>query len=585
MSFGADSVSVDPRTQTLETSGHVRVDEPPFHLASDALWLRRTRSGVLVDGTGRLAFCPCLGTPLAIRFTGATIAPPHDIVVRNPVVEIFGMPVAWAPAWWLRSPGRAGLLAPDVAWRGSDGLRLGTGVHVPWADSDQERGIDLRASGYVDGGALVDAALRTTRWDARIQWDRLHAEDGLVVFSHGSTQAAWGPDAPLVVWDVDAMRGDRAVRSASDVEAASRPFDRAEAAAAWSSHETLWVSGLRSVALRGGPLGAFGATGPYVAVRKAGALGTSGDFDASFEAGFLAEGEHSMTRYARAESDALLARSFGPFDGAVALRALGAIADDGFGNEVDGAAHARVSVALPLGREFASRDPGDPWLHVTEPRFEAAAIATDPGSERLSVPDRGLAAPRGAAGVVAATWNNALSRWGARSALAADVSVGALTNAERTTPVARAHLAAHDAWFGGDGELARVLGGTSPGGALLGGLRAGPEAGLHFGVHVAERDRVDPVSARALVDPLLEAAGGFLAAAGWSGGVLAEIPLGARLAVRGGADADLDRRTLVATMGTLEAHDSCRCLVARLTASRRLGREGVDVWLTVDLAR
>jgi hypothetical protein len=104
-------------------------------------------------------------------------------------------------------------------------------------------------------------------------------------------------------------------------------------------------------------------------------------------------------------------------------------------------------------------------------------------------------------------------------------------------------------------------------------------------IHVAERDGVDPVSARALVDPVLEPATGFLDAPGWSGGALAAVPLGARITVHGGARADLDRRTLVASTGSLEVHDPCRCVVARLTTSQRLGREGIDVWVTVDLAR
>jgi hypothetical protein len=445
--------------------------------------------------------------------------------------------------------------------------------------------MDLRASGYLEGGVLLGARLRTSDEDTQIQWDRLRGDDGLVLASHGFTQTGLGPDAPFVVWGVDAMRGDRAVRSTSDVDAASRPFDRAEAAAVWHSDETLWVSGVRSVALRGGPLGTLGAAGPFAAIRRAGAVGSSGTFDAAVEAGSFDHGGHSTTSFARTEADALLARSFGPFDGALSLRALAAVADDGFGSSLDGAAQARVSVALPLGREFSSSDPGDPWLHVTEPRLEAAALATDPGDMFRSVPDRGLDAPRGAAWVAAATWHNALSRWGARSSLGADISAGTLATPDGATPLARAHLAAHEKWIGAEGDFARVAGGTGSGGVWIGRLRAGPEAGLHLAVHAEGRDGVDPVSARALVEPLLEPAGGFLAAAGWSGGVLAAIPLGARLTARGGADADLDRRTLVAAKGSLEAHDSCRCLVARLNASQRLGREGVDVWLTVDLAR
>ncbi|MGH7272410.1 MAG: hypothetical protein ACREJ3_18430, partial [Polyangiaceae bacterium] len=74
--FGADELRFDPQTQGLDATGHVRVDEPPFHVTSDALRLRRVPIGAELEGKGKLAFCPCLGTPLAVRFSGATLAPP-----------------------------------------------------------------------------------------------------------------------------------------------------------------------------------------------------------------------------------------------------------------------------------------------------------------------------------------------------------------------------------------------------------------------------------------------------------------------------------------------------------------------------
>src|SRR5882672_10622766 len=127
VAFGADEVRLNTRSQALDVSGHVHVDQPPFYLTSDALRLWRVPIGAQLEGDGRLAFCPCLGTPLAVRFSGATVAPPHDVILRDTVLEVFGVPVAWAPVFWLRSPGRFGLLAPDLAWRGEDGFFAGGG--------------------------------------------------------------------------------------------------------------------------------------------------------------------------------------------------------------------------------------------------------------------------------------------------------------------------------------------------------------------------------------------------------------------------------------------------------------------------
>jgi hypothetical protein len=107
--------------------------------------------------------------------------------------------------------------------------------------------------------------------------------------------------------------------------------------------------------------------------------------------------------------------------------------------------------------------------------------------------------------------------------------------------------------------------------------------GLNLNVHVAERDRVDPLMARSLLDPALEPESGFMSSSGWSGGARASLPLGSRVALRGGADVDLEARTLVAALAGIEVHDPCNCLVARLNGAHRIGRGGVDVWLSIDL--
>jgi hypothetical protein len=89
--------------------------------------------------------------------------------------------------------------------------------------------------------------------------------------------------------------------------------------------------------------------------------------------------------------------------------------------------------------------------------------------------------------------------------------------------------------------------------------------------------------ARALVDAPLEPASGFLVAEGWTGGASAGLPLGHRITVMGGADGDLDAREFVDARGSLELHDPCGCVVLRATVAHRIGRDGVDAWLSIDL--
>jgi hypothetical protein len=581
VAFGADEVRFDARARALQIVGHVHVDEPPFHVTAEALELKRVPIGAELRGDGTLAFCPCLGTPLAVRFTGATVAPPHDLVLRNPVLEVFGVPVAWAPVIWLRDTSRFGVLPPDVEWRGADGLFVGEGVHVPWTRGDTVRGLDLRAGGYVDGGVAAEVALRTATTQTRVRWDDLRGDDGVGVLATGS--------AGNVAWSVDALRGARAVRATTDVEAAARPFDRAEITEAWRVEGWTFSSGVRDAALRGGDGADFGAGGPMVSARRADALGGAGAYDVTVEGGAVREAAVGTTTFARAEGGTLLATRAGPLGATLAVRGLGDVADDGTRSGLDGAAQARATVALPMSRAWASGDAGDgedPWVHRTEPRVEVAALATH-ASDVLVVPaGRGMETPSGGAWIAAASWANAVGRMGARGAAEVDASGGAVGDGTSVLGALRARAAATGEWLGLRADFARVFGSTgADGGAFVARARLGPASGLNLGAHVAERDGVDPLVARALVDAPLEPSSGFLALTGWTGGARLAVPLGSRVTTRAGADMDLEARQLVSAIGALELHDPCGCVVVRATAAHRIGREGVDVWLTVDLPR
>jgi hypothetical protein len=583
--FGADEVGLDARSQALEARGHVHVDEPPFHLESEELTLKRVRFGVELDGQGRLSFCPCLGTPLAIRFDGATLSPPHDVVLRDPVLEVFGVPVAWAPVFWLRSPGRFGLLAPDLEWRGADGFFAGGGVHMPWQTGDLTRGIDLRAGGYVDGGVVVETTLRTVTTTTRIRWDRWRGDDGLTLDARGATAIAGEERIDSVSWEVGGLRGARAVKATTDVDAAARPFDRAEAQAAWLPAGFTFASGVRTVALRGGDLTDLGSGGPVVVARRADALGHAGAYDVGLEGGQVAGAGLEAISFARAEGGALLATRMGAAGASLALRGLGDVANNGSGGGYDGAGQARATISLPLSRGYASPDTGDPWVHTTEPRVEVAGGAVH-ASDILVLPvGRGAGAPSGGTWVFAAAWHNAVARWGSRAAAEVDLLGGVVGNAGGVFPAVRARAAAGGDWLGLRVDFARVAVGSTfdAGGAFVAAARVGPGSGLHLAAHVAERDGIDPMVARALVDAPLEPASGFLAAPGWTGGARLAVPLGRRITTRGGADVDFDQRQLVAAVGSLELHDPCNCVVVRATASHRIGRGGVDAWLAVDL--
>ncbi len=580
VAFGADEVGVDARSRAVEARGNVHVDAPPFHMQGSALSLRRGPLGVEIEGAGKVAFCPCLGTPLAVRFEKATLLPPHDLVLHDPVLEVFGVPVAWLPVFWLRSPGRAGLLAPDVAWRGSDGFFAGGGFHVPLVPGDLVRGIDVRAGGYAEGGAAFRASLRTAESTTTIGVDDLRSDVGFLAGARGSTADGELARAESATWALDALRGARAVRATTDVEAASRPFDRIRAGVSWEPGGWLVASGLRAVALRGGSVADLGAYGPVLAARRGDALGHFGAIDTTLEGGQVALSGQAPTPFARAEGGVLLVAPLGPARATLALRGVGALADAGVEADASGGAQARAVVAAPLARGFGSADPGDPWVHTTEPRLEVAALGTHAGD--VLPAGRGMVVPDGVAWAAAAGWSNALGRWGSRAAAEMDVAAGAVGEPAGTVPSLRGRLTASAPWWSIQGDVARTQGAVA-GGAFGARVRLGPTAGLHLSAHAEERDGIDPIVARALVDAPLEPASGFLTVAGWTGGAGAGLPVGSRVTLRAGADGDANAREIVAALGSIELHDPCGCVVVRATVAHRFGRDGVDAWLSVDL--
>lgn len=600
VSFGADEVRLDTKTQALDVSGHVRVDEPPFHLSSDALAMRRVPIGVDLTGRGTLAFCPCLGTPLSVRFSGATVAPPYDVILREPVLEVFGVPIAWAPVVWLRSRARAGILPPDVGWRGADGFFAGGGVHLPWLASPRPgavgpAGLDLRAGGYVDGGFALQADLATEATRTRIGWDRLRGDDGVALDAVGASEGGRSSASELpVTWRIAALRGERAVRATTDLGQAAQSFDRAAAEARWSAFGWTVASRVQAVAIRGGDAADLGASGPVLVVRRSDALGPNGTYSTTLEGGQLASATEGATSFARGEVHAQWSPSLGIAAGSIAVHGVGQLADDGGDRAADGAAQLRARLGVPLVRAFGGESPdsgaSDPWVHTTEPYAEAAAIATRASDTAIAPTARGMTAPRGEVWVASAGWANAIGLWGARTSGELDASAGLVGSlpssgeASRVEGAVRARASAHASVLSLRADVARVIADAgSCGGAFSAYARVGRRASLYAGAHVAERDGVDPVTARALVDPALEPASGFFVATGWTGGAEVGVPLGSRITVRGSGDADLTGRELVAVGGAVEVHDPCGCVVVRANAAERIGRGGVDVWLSIDL--
>ena len=581
----ADHAEIDLPQGTATLTGHVRLQAPPFTLDAEELRLSRPGEGGAISADskqGMLAFCPCLGAPVAVGFQAASLSPNRDLVLKSARLELFGVPVLWVPWFLLRPPDQPGLLPPDISYRAADGLFLGGGVHLPWGPGTA---LDLRGGGYVEGGAAVDARLTTPSSVTRLVWDRLHGDDGFTAASRGAVLGQNGPATPDTAWDIDVIRGARGVAATPDVDAAARRYDRISAETTLRADGFTFSSGVRSFALRGGDPFDLGVVGPVASVRRGDALGALGTYDALVEGGALRVPADGTLAFARGEAGALFAGRAGPLGASVTLRGVGAALGDASQRGIDLAGSARAELTLPLVKGFASSEPNDPWVHRFEPRLSFAALGADTSGVVPGVFGRAGVPLEGSAWLASVGVLNAIGRWGAREGGELDVA-GGVADSDVARALLRTRLSLTFPWV-----LLRAEGGhvfpfaadEGAGNAFALRARLGPERGLSATMRIAAREGVDPVLARALTDAPLEPSSGFFDAQGWTFGAGLAVPWTRSFITRGGTDWDFETGHLVAASAALEIHDPCGCLILRGNASQRIGRDGIDVWVSLDL--
>ena len=85
--------------------------------------------------------------------------------------------------------------------------------------------LDVTAAGYLKGGVELTARFRTPRSTNRVRWDQLH-QDLFAVDAHGSYPQA---ETGMMAWDLDAVRGPRARSATLNLDEAARAYDRGAA--------------------------------------------------------------------------------------------------------------------------------------------------------------------------------------------------------------------------------------------------------------------------------------------------------------------------------------------------------------------
>lgn len=572
LQFAAGQVNIYGKMQRLVLSHRVVIRVGRYRLTSQHLVLTREPTGIRVQGDGRLAFCPCPAPPVSIGFRSVLVAPPTDLLVSDPTLRVGSVPVLWLPYLWLRSPTRIGLLPPRVEWRGQDGLLLGSGVHLPLGGT--RSAIDLRAGGYIKGGAQVEARGLTAHSSTLVLWDHLK-RDLLAVDAHGSASSASGATG---AWTVDALRGARGRSGTLSLERAARLYDRAEFSVLRADAGSVLAMGFRADALRGGALDRFGAFGPSVHLGGGAALGEVGTADAWVDVRTLSDRALGAASIAVARGRVVLDARPGPFalGSRLSERVDADTARSGGGAISVTVAHVRGS--LPLVRAYGSR--GAPLLHWVEPFAELdegyAAVHADPFEAPFVLTTGELMSA--VLGVRTALGNAA-----GRSAVALGVRGGVSGSARSPDAVAAVKLIGRARWFAISSSTAwlpkklRALATSSR-------ARVGREDGLHLAGYVEGRLGVAPTLARWLDSRALDVvSAGWFDRAGWTLGSALGVPWTSWMASTVSVDYDASARQLLGVRGTLGYRHPCGCLAAEAWAGHRFGRGGVDAGLTVDL--
>ena len=563
--FSAQQVELDGELGSLVLDGTVVVQAQRYRLKSEHLQLKRGPHGVEADGTADVAFCTCDDPPVKLRVSHATLAPPTDALFQNARLEVASVPILWIPGLWLRAPTRPGLTFPRLSYRGEDGLFAGGGAYVPISVEDGRvtRSLSLGVGGYSKGGARLEAELDTEGSTSRVAWDHVD-RSALELDAHGSATLS----EATIAYRVDALRGARAAREPSSLEAAARRTDRAQLSVSHVDELALGF-GLRADAPRAGALRELGAAGPELHLGAARALGDSSNFDVFARARTsVTSGNHSQTSlFERGTLNANLRP--GPLGIGLILAHSGDLQANEHRSEgvLRGGASARIG--LPLLRDFGRIS------HFVEPVLVVRGLV-EAAQQSAPIHSEGSA-------LAAVGFDTSLGERSTRQALRLSARAGALDHAGTSEFVAMTRTGA-DARVLGVAQSLAVLSQSSSV-ISLSRVRLGPADGLHLQLRADGASHGSPARARWLFDESwFDPARPILDRDGWSGGSELSVPWTRALTSSASADYDFANRELLAVWGGLGYRHPCGCLAVASFVGHRVGRGGFDAWLGFDLA-
>lgn len=567
--FSAGRVEVDVRLNELELSDDVLVVVDRYRLTADELKLGRSDRGIVVDGYGRVAFCRCADPPVTVSFSGATVAPPTDLLIEAPTLRVFGLPVMWLPYLWLRSPDRMGLLPPRVAYSSEDGFLAGAGIHLPFAGGSSF--IDLEVAGYFRGGVDARVRLQTPNNALRVRWD--HLEQSMIgVDARGAVHV---PGLSNAAYRIDALRGKRSLQATPILLEAAQRYDRVRGEVGRHHGQIYYGVGAFGTATRGGAMDSWDAWGPTVSFGGGEALGGAGEFELGGKLISLDGEDETLTRFEQRLLSRWHARP-GPLAMELELGGVAGLTSSTSEASGFGSVAGRAEVGLPLRRRFGGNDP---LLHYLTPIVTGSVervVAEDP---EQPTPDDERTFKHVAMGA-----RTSLGRWGRRSGLEVDLRAGWSGTEASARPLAGGTLLTQSVRVAASLQAVAQLE-RSEGWVAIARGRLGAESSHHLTLYVEGQRNLDARLARMMSGDVLTNTPwlDWYDADGLTSGADFMLRWSQAVSTAVGGDLDMEHSQVLSLRGSLAYRHPCGCLATVAWAGHRLARRGVDAWLTVDL--
>lgn len=565
--FEAARVEIGAQEWEFSLYGDVVVRAERFRLTSDAVTLSRSPRGVHVEGAGRLAFCPCEQPPVTLGFSSADLAPPTDVLLEDATLRVFGVPLFYSPYLWLRAPSEVGLLPPTIGYRGEEGVQLATGFHVPLEPGPSRPAVlDVWVHGYsrVGGGLLGELSAPGGR--ARVDWDYFEGSS-LSVQSSFATTSRMGA---TLAGRLDSVRGERAFIAHRSTRVGALRYDRARIGAGAVESGVFGLS-LTATAPRGSALSAVPVFGPLLELGRSFALGPRVLSSWTFETETLRAPTAAASRSVQG-AEVASAVPAGPVLAEFWLRERATVHARSTDHALDLEGEVRSRVGLPLARRFEG------WVHRVEPRLEGSlgARRTPESSSRGLGPETVF---DGESVSLLAGLETALGK--GRSA--ADLWVAGGAAGPTGSPVfvlagkARADL-----------DVARFsseLRAIPERGASEAFVRADllTDSALQVAGYADGRVGGTLETARLVSDDFSRPAVPWLFESGWSAGGALTVRLGRAVTTEVLLDYDVSRDTFLGGSAAVGYRHVCDCLALSAWGGKRVGRDGFDLAMNVDL--